>query len=80
MGRHFSDESFLAALPPAFRRQVEASAASIVLRIAPATADRLEGLATLAASEASRAESRMQADAAFALAAELKRRARLLQH
>jgi hypothetical protein len=71
---------FLEALPPDFRRAVEASATSIVLRIEPATAGRLESLAVIAASEGLNAETRREAETAYALAAELRRRAALLRN
>ena len=75
-----SETGILATLPPEFRRAVEASAAHILLRIEPATVTRLETLAALATSEASNAETRDGAEIAFALAAELKRRANLLRN
>lgn len=75
-----SETGILASLQPEFRRAVEASAASIVLKIEPATVPRLERLAALAASEASNAETEYEARTAFALAAELKRRASLLRN
>ena len=80
MGQFHSEQSFLAALTPEFRREVEASATCIIRKIGPATADRLECLAALAADEALRAYTERQAETAYALAAELKRRARLLHH
>lgn len=73
-------DSLLASLQPDFRRDVEASAASIVHRLASATASRLQRLAALAKHEGLSAESPEAATTAFALAAELERRARLLHH
>ena len=80
MGHYHSEQSFLAALPASFRAEVEASAALILQKITPPTADRIENLAALAAAEAVHAPTERQAQAAYALAAELKRRSRLLHH
>jgi hypothetical protein len=75
-----NEQGFLANLNPAFRHEVEMSAAQIVTRIGAATVERLESLAAMAANEALQAYSHHQAQTAFALAAELKRRALLLAH
>jgi hypothetical protein len=75
-----SQPGFLANLNPEFRHEVEMSAANILTRIGTATAERLESLAAMAATEALQAYSHSQAETAFALAAELKRRALLLAH
>lgn len=73
-------DGFLANLRPELRQAVEASAATILLKIEPATVDRLESLARLAAHEAMNAETDHAAETAFALSAELKRRAALLRN
>jgi hypothetical protein len=73
-------DGVLAGLTPDFRRAVEASVTNIVLRIEPATVDRLERLAAIALSEGHQAETNGAAETAFALAAELKRRAALLRN
>jgi hypothetical protein len=78
MGQYAGEQSFLDALTPILRREVEASAANILNRIGPATAARLEALAAIAAAEAAYAHSQRRAETAMALAAELKRQARLL--
>ncbi|OYX35499.1 MAG: hypothetical protein B7Y99_03030 [Caulobacterales bacterium 32-69-10] len=73
-------ESFLTGLAPDFRRAVEASAATILLKIEPATVERLESLAAIATDEGLNADTDHEAETAFALAAELKRRAVLLRN
>jgi hypothetical protein len=73
-------ENVLTGLQPDFRQAIEASAASILLKIEPATIERLESLAALAAGEGFAALTDREAETAFALAAELKRRAALLRN
>jgi hypothetical protein len=80
MGRQQAELHFLAALSPAFRREVEASAAVILQKIGSPTVERVEGLAAIAAEEGRRAPTQRQAETAFALAAELTRRARLMKN
>ena len=75
-----AENGILAALRPEFRRAIEASATNILLRIEPATAVRLENLAALALSEGENAENHQEAATAFALAAELTRRANMLRN
>ena len=75
-----AETGILATLQPEFRRAIEASAANILLRIEPATATRLESLAALALSESETAETQAAAATAYALAAELTRRANMLRN
>ena len=83
MGRYSNERAFeqsiLAGLPGGLRREVEVSASNIVRKIEPATVTRLERLAALAAEEGSRASTRREAETAYGLAAELRRRARLMK-